>query len=253
MLRPSDRDCLVDELLRRRAIDDAMAVQAVAVLEELEELEAERGDLVIPASIRFAELLDLSGRDAEAVSLRRAIASVLAESDRGGLPIDPDERARLRRFWIAAGDDRARVGDVAIAADCWRRADLVEAVAEPALRARRLRAELALGRDRCLQGLLLDAADEPTADDLAFAATLVDREPPVELDRIIAVLEARAVADDGVGGPLRVLVAIDPARGGVVLERLAARDRGAVAGPLVAAGFAGGVDAAVAVAASIDG
>jgi len=266
-----DRVRLVEALVRRRAIDDALAVQAAAVLQRLgadadpdpdpdgdrDEDDADRvpvGDEVFE-SIRFAELLTLADRDADARTVRTAIAALLDDGDAASLVVPPDDRARLRRFWIEVGDDAARDGDLVAAATSWARAAGLDptADADPRLRSRRLRAAYALGRDLEVQSLLVEAADAPTADDLALASRLRTDDPALDPARLLTILEARAIADGGVSGSLELLVALDPARGGAMLERLAAKDRGAVAAPLVRAAFAGGPVAALEVATSIDG
>ncbi len=249
-LQPSDRERLVEAFVRRRAFDDAVAVQAVGVIRAVEENRADRAAF---ESIRFAELLQLAGRDDEARSIRVVVDAWIADSTEIGDPNDPEDAARLRRLLVEVGDDAARVGELRRAEDRWARAASIDVTRDAEVRSRRLRAACALGHDLCVQALLLDAADAPTADDLAMAAMLREIEPNVDLRRAVEILERRARSEAGVGGALRLLVALDPVRGRAMLERLAAEDRGAVAGPLVTAAFAGGASAAVDVACSIVG
>ncbi len=249
-LEPEDRDRLIEALVRRRAAGDAVAVQAVAVIRSLED---ERADAAVFESIRFADLLELAGRDVEAWTVRHVVDRWIADTPDLGIPRRAEDAARLRRLLIEIGDDAARSGDLRRADDRWTRAAALDAASDSGLRSRRLRAAWALGRDLGVQALLVDAADGPTSDDLSIATMLRRIEPVVDLQRAAAILEARAFAADDGGGALRLLVAIDPARGGAMLERLAARNPGAVAGPLVTTAFAGGPAAAVEVACSVDG
>lgn len=247
-LKPDDRRRLVDALVRRRAVDDAVAVQAVAVILALEE---DRPDTGVFESIRFADLLEKAGRNVEADSIRTTLDMWIATSEEVGVPRRAEDGAGLQRLLIDLGDDAARAGDLRRAEDRWTRAASINEASDPFLRGRRLRAACALGLDLGVQAVLLEAAGSPTADDLAMAAMLRKVEPPIDLRRITEILEMRAQADPGVGGAIRLLVAIDPTRGGAMLERLAAENRGAVTGLLVTAAFAGGAPAALEVARSI--
>ncbi len=249
-LSPEDRTRLVDALLRRRAIDEALAVQSVAVLQALQ-LSDEAS--AIFESIRFAELMEAAGQGAEARSTRLVIDRWLSDVE-GSIARGRDaDVAVLRRFLLRVGDDAARSGDVVTAFHRWEQVAEIDDTPDATLRARRLRAAFSLGMDLGLQALLLDAIDAPTADDLAFAASLGSSEPSADLGPLLTILEATAAGNHGVNGSVRLLVALDPARGGVMLERLASENRGEVAGPLVAAAFAGGATAAIEVATSIDG
>ncbi len=249
-LESDDRTRLVEALVRRRAVDEAVAVQAAGLIHAFEE---EGADVGIFESIRFVDLLELAGREAEARSIRIVVDAWIADAPDLAVPRRAEDEARLRRLLVEVGDDAAREGDLRHAEDRWARAASLDGDSEPGLRSRRLRAACALGRDLGVQALLLEAADGPTADDLSMATQLRTIEPAIDLTRVAEILEARALAEDGLGGALRLLVAIDPLRGAAMLERLAAEDRGAVAGPLVTAAFAGGASAAVDVARSIVG
>ncbi len=249
-LEPDDRVRLVDALVRRRAVEDALAVQAVGVIRSLDE---DRANAATFESIRFAELLELAGRDDEARWTRMIVDAWIADSPDMGALRRAEDAPRLRRLLIEVGDDAARTGDLRRAEDRWARAASLDVASDAGLRSRRLVAACAMGRDLGVQTLLLEAADAPTAEDLAMAVQLRMVEPTIDLQRVGEILEARALAEAGVGGSLRMLVALDPLRGGAMLERLAAEDRGAVAGPLVTAAYAGGASSAVDVARSIVG
>ena len=242
----SDKDLrrLFNELVRRRRLQEAVAVSAAQVKISL---NARDGRVAGEAAVRLAESLDAMGDLTAAAEVRASILS-MARTDEtmlGGL-----SNRGLAELHLLAGDDAAKALD-AVAADAFWRVAMSYGVIDPAvLRPRLLWSSAVLGRDSTVQWLMLEASTAPSGGDLELAIIL--REQGLPMVELCDLLEARLRRNPHDVGAARMLVVLDPVRVASVLNNeVAHRASSQTRLSLVDAALAGGPATSILVAAGV--
>ncbi|MCP4833957.1 MAG: hypothetical protein GY895_04265 [Phycisphaera sp.] len=237
-MTPVRRARLVEDLLRRGASNDAIAVASAGVLVAEDATDRARAALLLDVTLEFAGRIGVG-------SLLRS----LMITDRG---IDLERAAfvvpgAVARFRRSIGDEAARNDDVREAAKQWRLASEIDPGLE--LGADRLIwSALGLRRDALVQVILLDAVDRQDPDlDAAIELALESR---IDLSILVELLADRLESNPERIEVAGMLASLDPEAANEVFLRITAEgDSIPIAGALVDAAGAGGAASAWAVAA----
>ena len=242
----SDNDLqrLSKELVRRRRIQEAIAVSAARLQMALDEKDAPTSG---EAAVRLAESFDAMGDWATAAELR---ASLLFAASTDAAVLDGLSETGFADLHLLAGDDAAKAGDAIVADARWRIAMELGVIDPAVLRPRVLWSSAVLGREATVQYLLLDAATAPSGGDLELAIIL--REQGLPMIELCRLLEGRLRRDPQDTGAARMLVLLDPIGMARVLnDETAGRTSVETRLSLVDAALVGGPSTAILVAAGV--
>ena len=237
-MTPVERGRLVEELIRRGASNDAIAVAAAGVLVAENATDRGRSALLLDVTLEFAGRVSVG-------SLLRSLMIIDSGIDLEQTAlVAPGAMARFRR---AAGDDAARADDLQEATEQWQLAGEIDPGLE--LGADRLVwSAIGLRRDALVQVLLLDAVDRRDPD--LNAAIDLALDSAIDLSTLASLLASRLESNPERVEVARMLAAIDPETASDVFLRITAGgDSIPIAGALVDAAAVGGPTPAWAVAA----
>ena len=228
-----DRVQLVEDLLRRGAATEAIAIASAGVVVAEGDRDRTRAALILDMTLGAA------GRAPEAARLR---ASMLADEAIDLELARFDSPEALALFWKSVGDDAARDGRVEDADLSWRMAAEINPLLPLGVE-RLVWAAAGLSRDALVQVMILDAIDR---DDSNIEATIeLGLQSGSDLSDLRRILAGRVEAEPGRLSAARALAALDPQEASRVFADIAASGRAdSIAGILVDAAAPGGPSAA---------